>query len=361
MRAAIFRNGQIVVGDVAEPTPGNGHVLVKSLACGICGTDLHARLHAPRMVEMSKYVPWRKPMDLSRDVVFGHEYCAEILDYGPQTKRKLKSGTRVISVPRIIVDGRIEGIGYSNTNVGAYAERFLLSEDLMLEVPAHVSNEQASLTEPLSIGIHAVEKADLKGDEVPLVIGCGPIGLAVIAALAYKGIRPIIASDYSPMRRELAAKLGADIVVDPAERSPFKTWEDHAALSPQEMAKRPFSMTPATPRKPAAIFECVGVPGVLQSVIEGAPQSARVIVVGVCMEEDRQIPMFASFKELSMQYVLGCTPDEFARSLELIASGKIDAGAMITGKVGLGEVAGAFQELASPNRHTKIVVEAWRG
>lgn len=360
MRAAIFRNGEIVVGDVAEPKPGNGHVLVKSLACGICGTDLHARLHAPRMVEMSKYVPWRKPMDLTRDVVFGHEYCAEIIDYGPQTKRRFKLGTRVISVPRLIVNGQVEGIGYSNTNIGAYAERFLLSEELILEVPAHVANEQASLTEPLSIGIHAVEKAALNGDEVPLVIGCGPIGLAVIAALSYKGFGPIIASDYSPMRRELAARLGADIVVDPAERSPFTTWEEHATLSPEEIAKQPFSMMPAMPRKPAAIFECVGAPGVLQSVIEGAPQSARVIVVGVCMEEDRQIPMFASFKELSMQYVLGCTPSEFAQSLELIASGKVDAGAMITSKIGLNEVAGAFQDLASPNRHTKIVVEPWR-
>jgi threonine dehydrogenase-like Zn-dependent dehydrogenase len=361
MRAAIFRNGQIVVGEVPEPKPGKGHVLVKSLACGICGTDLHARMHAPRMVEMSKYVPWRKPMDLSRDVVFGHEFCGEILEYGADTKRKLKPGSRIVSVPRIVVDGQVDGIGYSNTNIGAYSERFLVSEDFMLEVPDHVSSELASLTEPLSIGIHALAKAQPRPGEVPLVIGCGPIGLAVIAALAYQGIHPIIASDYSPKRRELAAKLGADIVIDPAAQSPFKTWEEHAALSPDEIARLPISLNPATPLKPALIFECVGVPGVLQSVIEGAPQAARVIVVGVCMEEDRQIPMFASYKELAMQYVLGCTPSEFAQSLDLIASGKIDAGAMITGTVGLGEVPAAFEELASPNRHTKIVVEPWRG
>lgn len=362
MRAAIFRQGEIVVGDVAEPKPAEGQVLVKSLACGICGTDLHARAHAPRMVEMSKYVPWRKPMDLSRDVVFGHEFCGEILDYGPGTKKRLKPGARIVSIPRIIVDGKVDGIGYSNTNIGAYAERFLVSEDFMLEVPDHVSSELASLTEPLSIGIHALAKAEPRPGEVPLVIGCGPIGLAVIAALAYRGIHPIVASDYSPKRRELALKLGADVVVDPAERSHFKAWEEHAALSPAEIARLPFSpLAPASPLKPALIFECVGVPGILQSVIEGAPQAARIIVVGVCMEEDRQIPMFASYKELAMQYVLGCTPAEFAQSLELISSGRIDAGVMITGKVGVSEVPGAFQELASPNRHTKIVVEPWRG
>jgi threonine dehydrogenase-like Zn-dependent dehydrogenase len=77
MRAAIFRKGEIVVGEVAEAKPGPGQVLVKTLACGICGTDLHARVHADKMIEMSKYLPWRKPMDLSRDVVFGHEFAAK--------------------------------------------------------------------------------------------------------------------------------------------------------------------------------------------------------------------------------------------------------------------------------------------
>ena len=93
MRAAIFRNGEIVVDEMGEPTPGPGQALVKTLACGICGSDLHARKHAHRMVEMAKYTG-RKPMDLSRDVVFGHEFCCEVLDYGPGTQRRLKPGTR---------------------------------------------------------------------------------------------------------------------------------------------------------------------------------------------------------------------------------------------------------------------------
>jgi Alcohol dehydrogenase GroES-like domain len=63
--------------------PAPDRVLVKSLACGICGSDLHARKHAHRMVELTKHFPGRKPMDLSCDVVFGHEFCCEILDYKP--------------------------------------------------------------------------------------------------------------------------------------------------------------------------------------------------------------------------------------------------------------------------------------
>lgn len=360
MRAAVFRQGQILVDEIAEPRPAEGQVLVKPLACGICGTDLHARLHAAKMVEMSAYVPWRKAMDLSRDVVFGHEYCAEILDYGPGCERRLPKGSRVVSIPRLMVGGRMEGIGYSNDNIGAYSERMLLSEQFLLPVPDHVPSEVAALTEPLSIGVHAVAKARLAGDEVPLVIGCGPIGLAVIAALKGKGIGPIIAADYSPVRRALAERLGADVVVDPAANSPFKTWEEHARLSESDIASLPVSTVPSAPLKPSVIFECVGVPGVIQSVFEGAPQNARVVIVGVCMESDVQKPMFAIFKELSVQYVVGCDAREFAEALDLIASSKVDAGALITGRVGLDEVAGAFDELASPQRHTKIVVEPWR-
>src|SRR3984893_680425 len=122
MRAAIFRNGEIVVDQIADPKPGPGMVLVKSLACGICGSDLHARKHAHRMVELAKHFPGRKPMDLSRDVVFGHEFCCEVLDYGPDTPRRLKPGTLVCSGPPPVPAPGPKGMGYSNTYVGGYAE-----------------------------------------------------------------------------------------------------------------------------------------------------------------------------------------------------------------------------------------------
>src|SRR5215472_6923315 len=120
MRAAIFRDGEIVVDTMPEPVPSAGQVLVKTLACGICGSDLHARKHAHRMVEMARHFPGRKPMDLSRDVVFGHEFCCEVLDYGPQTQRKLKAGTRVCALPVMMTAQGPQSIGYSNDNVGGY-------------------------------------------------------------------------------------------------------------------------------------------------------------------------------------------------------------------------------------------------
>src|SRR5882672_691187 len=339
MRAAIFRNGDIVVDTIPEPTPGVGQALVKTLACGICGSDLHAAKHAHRMVEISKRIPGRAVMDLSRDVVFGHEFCCEVIEYGPQTEGKLKPGARVCAMPALLFPEGNKGIGYSNDFVGGYAERMVLAAPLLLEVPNGLPTEHAALTEPLAVGVHAVEKGALKGDEAPLVVGCGPVGLAVIAALRLKNIRPIVAADFSAKRRELAVKMGADVVVDPAKEDPY------AKLA---AGKR------------AAVFECVGVPGLIQQTFEKAPRDARIVVVGVCMEHDTIEPMFGIVKELSLQFVLGYTPEEFARSLRLLAEGQVDAPSLITAKVGLDGVKNAFLELGNPEKHTKILVEPWR-
>src|SRR5262245_24381015 len=339
MKAAIFRGGDIVVGDIPDPTPQAGQVLVKTLSCGICGSDLHAAKHAPRMVEMSRRVSGRIPMDLSRDVVFGHEFCCEVLDYGPGTERRLPAGARAVSIPVMPLGEMRTTIGYSNDYPGGYAERMVLAAPLLLEVPNGLPAEHAALTEPLAVGIHAVEKAALAADDVALVVGCGPVGLAAIVGLRLKGVRPIIAADFSPKRRELAAKMGADIVIDPARETPY--------------ARLPVG-------RRAVIFECVGVPGLLQGIFEAAPRDARVVVAGVCMETDRIEPFFGIVKELSLQFVLGYTPEEFAWCLRLLADGQVDAGALITGKVGVDGVKAAFAELANPERHTKILVEPWR-
>jgi 2-desacetyl-2-hydroxyethyl bacteriochlorophyllide A dehydrogenase len=339
MKAAIFRGGDIVVGEVPEPRPAAGQVLVKTLACGICGSDLHAAQHAPRMVEMSRRVPGRVPMDLSRDIVFGHEFCGEVLDYGPDTEPRLKPGARVVAMPIMPMGDTRFTVGYSNDYPGGYAERMVLAAPLVIDVPNGLSAQHAALTEPLAVGIHAVEKAALARDDAPLVVGCGPVGLAAIVGLRLKGVRPIIAADFSPKRRELAARMGADIVIDPARETPY--------------ARLP-------PGRRAVIFECVGVPGLLQQIFEAAPRDARIVVAGVCMEPDRIEPFFGIVKELAVQFVLGYTPDEFARCLGLLAEGQVDAEALITGKVGLDGVKNAFAELANPERHTKILVEPWQ-
>ena len=228
MRAVVMRKQHLVVADLPLPTPGPGEVLVKTLACGICGSDLHALKHAENFVEAERRAGSRFVMDLSRDVVMGHEFCAAIVEHGPETRRHLPRGTRVCSRPGLVRPDGVWTVGYSNDTPGGYAEYMRLTEALLLPVPDALATEQAALTEPMAVGVHAVEKASLGPDDAPLVIGCGPVGLAVIAALRLKGARPIVAADFSPRRRELAAALGADVVVDPAGTTPWQSWREVA-------------------------------------------------------------------------------------------------------------------------------------
>ncbi len=360
MRAAIMRDRKLVVDEIAEPEPGPGQVLTKTLACGICGSDLHMLKFADRMVEIAERSGQPARMDLDRDIVMGHEFCAEILDHGPGTQKTLKTGTRVCSMPLLVGADGIEGVGYSNRVPGGYAERMVLSELMLLEVPNGLASEHAAMTEPMAVGEHAVAKANLGSDDLPLVVGCGPVGLAVIAALKLRGVGPVVAADFSPLRRQLAETLGADIVVDPGETSPYLRWEE-LALPDGYDKNAGLSLLGSGPQpRPGVIFECVGVPGILQQILEGALRGTRVIVAGACMERDQVEPIFGINKELSIQFVLAYTPDEFSSTLRNIAEGKIDVRPLVTGQIGVAEVPGAFEELASPERHAKIVVEPWR-
>jgi threonine dehydrogenase-like Zn-dependent dehydrogenase len=360
MRAVVMRNKTLAVTDVPEPSPEAGEVLVKTLACGICGSDLHALRHADRFVEASRRAGNAFVMDLARDVVMGHEFCAEIVAYGPETRRSLATGTRVCSRPVLMRAPGPQTIGYSNDHPGGYGEYMRLSEALLLPVPDGLSTEHAALTELLAVGLHAVNKARLERDDAPLVIGCGPVGLAVIAALRLADIRPIVAADFSPRRRELALALGADVVADPAAQTPWESWREAAVWRDVGRAPALPPWLPGPARRPAIVFECVGVPGVLDQIMGAAPRHARIVVVGVCMEPDTIYPMLGISKELNLQFVLGYTPEEFAATLGHVAEGRIPTTPLITGRVGVEGVAGAFEALASPERHAKILVEPWR-
>lgn len=364
MRAAIFRDGDLVVDEMPDVMPEDGQVVVKTLACGICGSDLHAFHHVHEMVDASKRAGSEFVMDPGRDIVFGHEFCGEILEHGPNTQKTLKPGTRVCSVPiAMTVQGekaRIHTLGYSNDLPGGFAENIVLNEMLMLEVPNGLPTEQAALTEPMAVGWHAVEKAKITPEDIPLVIGCGPVGLAVIAGLKIKGVHPIIAADFSPARRKLAEEMGADIVIDPAKQSPYKTWKDEATPEGFDPASLVSILGMGPKMRPGVIFECVGVPGIIQQMLEGAPRDTRIVVVGVCMEKDQFEPFFGITKELNMQFVLGYTPEEFALTLQHLAEGKINGAPLVTGRVGVEGVKQAFADLANPEVHAKILVEPWR-
>ena len=335
MRAAVLRDRRMVYrDDVPEPVPGPGQVLVAVRACGICGSDLHFAAHGDQVLAMSGRVAAGSggmDVDLGGDVFMGHEFSAEILEAGPDTDTHPR-GTLVTSLPVLLSAKGFDPIVFSNSTVGGYAERMLLSAPLLLPIPNGLGHKDAALTEPMSVGLHAVNKSNITPGETALVIGCGPIGIAIVAWLRARGVESVVAADFSPRRRELATAMGAHQVLDPAQGSPFDSV------------------------KAAVVFEAVGVPGIIDDVLLRARHGTRLVVAGVCMQPDIVHPFFAIAKEINVQFSLAQTPDEFAATLRALAEGEVDATPMITGEVGLDAVGGAFDDLADPERHCKILV-----
>jgi threonine dehydrogenase-like Zn-dependent dehydrogenase len=338
MRAAVLRDGRMIVDEVPDPVPQFGQVLVRTVACGICGSDLHFVKHGHKMIELSQDTGLPAQIDLGKDVFMGHEFCSEVLDFGPDTTGP-KPGTLVVSIPAMLGMNGIQQLAYTNDFPAGYSERMLLSAPMLIEVPNGLEPAHAAMTEPMAVGIHAVNRSNVKQGEAALVLGCGPVGLAVIAALKIKGISPIVAADFSPRRRQLALTMGAHAAVDPNEEPAIEAWRR------------------VDGSKVLVIYEAVGVPGMIHGAMRDAPAGSRILVVGVCMEGDTIQPIFGINKELNIQFVLGYDPMEFAGSLRSIAEGEIDVGPMITGHVDIEGVPGAFDDLAHPDAHAKIVVE----
>jgi 2-desacetyl-2-hydroxyethyl bacteriochlorophyllide A dehydrogenase len=335
MRAAVLRDSRMVYrDDVPEPVPEPGQVLVAVRACGICGSDLHFAAHGDQVLAMSERVAagaGGMDVDLGHDVFMGHEFSAEILEAGPDTETH-PAGTLVTSLPVLLSAKGVEPIVYSNSTMGGYAERMLLSAALLLPIPNGLDLKHAALTEPMAVGLHAVNKSNITAGETALVIGCGPIGIAIVASLRARGVESVVAADFSPRRRELATAMGAHRVLDPADGSPFDSV------------------------KAAVVFEAVGVPGIIDDILLRARAGTRLVVAGVCMQPDTVHPFFAIAKEINVQFVLAYNPEEFAGTLRALAEGEIDATPMITAEVGLDGVGAAFDDLADPERHCKILV-----
>ena len=340
MRSMVLRGTELSIEEVQQPHPGPGQVLARVRACGICGSDLHFARYAEQMLAATRIADpagW-STMDLSRGVFMGHEFVGDVVENGPETAA-WPPGTRVTSIPTLLDPENSRGrqtIGYSSRFPGAYGEYILMSAPLLLRVPEDVSDQIAATTEPCAVGLHAVREAHVQQDEPVLIMGAGPIGLMTLLWLKHDGVTHVTVSDPAASRRGLAAKVGADLVLDP-------TSNDVAARLAE------------TGGPPSIVFECVGVEGTLQQAMMHTAPHGRVIVAGVCMTEDRLRPMVGINKQLTLQFVLGYTPAEFAEALTAIGERRIDPSPLVTRTVTLDELPAAFQALSDP-RDCKVVL-----
>ncbi len=335
MRAAVFKEvgKPMVVETIADPTPEANELVVKVGYCGICGTDLHSTREGAATVPC--------------DSVLGHEFCGEVVETGSALKSKWQIGDRVASLPfvacghcELCARGRpFECLQVKLTGLevpGGFAEYVKTGDAETLKLPDQLSMETAALIEPLAVGLHAVRVSRLAAGSRVLIIGGGPVGLAVALWARFMGARDVLVSEMAPTRIALASRLGAT-----------------GTLMPGETLGEQFA--DASGAAPDIIFECVGAPGLIQQCIELAPRRGQVIPVGVCEQQDNFMPFLALVKELSMQFAIAYTRDDFETVIAMLAQGRIDPSAMVTDVVSLDDMPAAFEALRNPSHQCKVL------
>jgi len=321
----------LAIETIPDPTPGPGQLVLRVSACGICGSDLHA--HQLGI--------------LPRGSVMGHEFSGEVME----SAHGWKAGERACALPALscgACERCLSGLGVFCTHgmkgiglgqaAGAYAEYVAVSAHHAVRLPAGVGTQHGALVEPLAVGLHAVNVAALRAAENVLVLGAGPIGLATLVWGRHLGARCVIVSEKSPGRRAMALTLGASAVVDPADSSLLSVLQQHA------------------PAGVDVVFEAVGLPGLIASALSLVKFRGRVVVVGVCMQQDSFLPFTAITKEASLHFVLAYEKRDFEYTVDMLEQGRIAAAAMITDLVGLEGVPAAFDALAHPTTQSKVMV-----
>jgi (R,R)-butanediol dehydrogenase/meso-butanediol dehydrogenase/diacetyl reductase len=219
---------------------------------------------------------------------------------------------------------------------GAFAEYVAVAPHEVVRLPDGVDDDHGAMVEPLAVGLHAVNVSRIRRGERCLVIGGGPIGLAILLWARHFGAEEVIVSDPLAARRAMAERLGATRVVDPSR-------EDLGAILGAN--------APAT-----VVFDCAGAPGLLATAVEHVQFRGRVVVVGICMEPDAFPPLPAILKEATLHFVLAYEKDDFQFTVDLLDQGRIVPGPMVTDCIGLDAVPAMFDTLAAPQGQCKVLV-----
>jgi 2-desacetyl-2-hydroxyethyl bacteriochlorophyllide A dehydrogenase len=340
MRAAVFKemSKPLVIETVGDPVPTAHDIILKVKNCGICGSDLH-------MTEPTSTMP------LALGSIMGHEFAGEVLEVGSAVKHLWKPGDRLAGFPVICCGDHTPCINFGlrgscakmlsvglGAAPGAYAEFVRIGANSGYKLPQSVSFREGAMVEPLAVGLHAVDMARMPRGATVLIIGAGPVGLATMLWAKFLGARHVIVSEKAEVRRQMAAKFGATDAIDPGEP---------LVAQVQKIAGK----------APDVIFECVGIPGLLNTTMMEAPRGGRIVVAGVCQQPDTILPLMGIVKELEIQFVLGYRPDDFDYVIAMIAGDRIEVGHMVTDIVDLDALPAAFEALRKPSHQCKVMLE----
>lgn len=338
MRAAVFHEAgrPLCIERVDDPTPRPDQVIIEVARAGICGSDLHITQYGAA----------------PKGTILGHEFAGRIAALGSEVGGGWKVGDAVTALPLHACNscdacdhglpalcGTAVFTGTSPLIQGAYAQYVAARGSMLQRLPAGVSFDEGAMVEPLAVAHHAVDLAAVPAGASVLVIGAGPIGAGVALFARLAGARHVVVSERFPDRRERALAVGATAVIDP---------------SGENVAERFAALTGGAPQ---VVFECVGNPGLLQQAIELAGVRGRVVVAGVCFEEDRIKPLSALMKEVSLQFSQCYTERDFEQVIGAIAGGRADPQPLHTATVGFDALPATFEALRTASPHCKVLID----
>jgi len=320
---------RIELAERAIAPPAAGEVLVRVACTGICGTDL----------------AFYREGNLRAGTVAGHEFAGEVIAVGPGVVG-LAPGQRVVANPMC------DGIGLGAVP-GSFAQFLTLPAvelgRTVFTLPDGLSDEIGALVEPFAVAVHAIARSGAKAGEKVAIFGAGPIGLCILAGLLARGVTGVVMIDPSPLRRDLALRMGAEAVHDPAMGSA-------AAFLGARFGSKTLRYTREPVAQADLVFDCAGARGVVDDALHALAQGGRLCLVAdphhAVIENARLIMLH----EIDLRGCLAYTSAEFAEAIELLASGAVDLSPLVSHRFPLSAIAEAFATQMDAQRAVKVLI-----
>ncbi|WP_416841454.1 zinc-dependent alcohol dehydrogenase family protein [Haloferax sp. DFSO52] len=338
MRVASLTDvGKMEVREREQPKPEPDEVVLRVGACGVCATDLHM-YHGSYAVDFP--------------IVLGHESAGTVTEIGDEVSG-LEPGDRVAMNPAVPCNNcsyckRGEtNLCDSATAIGGAGDRIIDGSFAeYVRVPAgnveqigDLPFRHAALAEPLGCCIHAADRSGAGQADSVALIGAGPIGLLMLQTLRNRGASPIAVSELDPERRELAAEMGADIVVDPNDGDPVETIREE--IGEVDVG-----------------IEVVGLVPTIQQAYDVTAKGGNTLIVGVPKQgETMEInPFDIYYNDLDIRGTFALTQETFERAVSLLRQGRIDVDTIVTEEIGLEDIPRAFERMENNEGLKKVVV-----
>jgi threonine dehydrogenase-like Zn-dependent dehydrogenase len=334
--AAVFRGVDegIRVEDRDRPSPKANEVLVRVHACGICGSDLGI---------LEGRHPSKPP------VILGHELAGEVEETGAAV-RSVGVGDHVVVDPNVTCgrcrncrDGRKNMcenmIEIGITRDGAFTRYTVAPENFVYRVSPDLEWKSAALIEPLSCVVHGFKKTRVKPYETAVVYGAGPMGLLWVSMLKHVGTRRVISIDISDNRRKIAARLGADVTINPLQENPIARVEKETNGIGADVG-----------------VEVIGRPETVENTIRSLGPGGRAVIMGVTRKElSTPIgPFDVMAKEIEI-YGSNANLDGFVPAIKLIESGVIPVKEIVSHEISVTEIQSAIA-LCKSGEGVKILI-----